>query len=109
MCKKTTGKGLYKSVKPSLGGSETKSKGGVNKDWSRVLVLLRRRGAMGSNQSKEIPKSSPLGCVLAHWKELVGYEGIENKRTLVKFSTQRWPLYRLEVGGQVAPNWNPTL
>lgn len=46
LCEKKTGKGLYESVKPDLGGSETKSKGGGNKDWCRVLVLLRRRGAM---------------------------------------------------------------
>lgn len=91
-------------MKPGLGGSETRSKGGHNKDWRRVLVLLRRRRVMGSNQSKEMPKSSPLGCILAHWKELVGYGGIENKKTLVKFTTQWWPLYRFEEGVR----WLPT-
>ncbi|XP_016156731.1 PREDICTED: uncharacterized protein LOC107603883 [Ficedula albicollis] len=53
---------------------------------------------MGASESKEIPKVSPLGSVLAHWKELVGYGGTETKKELVKFCTRWWPLYRLEEG-----------
>lgn len=53
---------------------------------------------MGANESKEIPKGTPLGCILTHWKALVGYGGSETKRELVKFSTQWWPLYRLDGG-----------
>lgn len=59
---------------------------------------------MGANQSKEIPRTSPLGCILSHWKELVGYGGTENKKALIKFCTQWWPLYKLE--GNV--KWPPT-
>lgn len=51
---------------------------------------------MGTNQSKEISKASPLGCILAHWKELVGYGGTENKKKLISFCKQVWPLYRPE-------------
>nr|XP_032601347.2 uncharacterized protein LOC116807394 [Taeniopygia guttata] len=53
---------------------------------------------MGANESKEIPRGTPLGCILTHWKALVGYGGSETKRELVKFSTQWWPLYRLDGG-----------
>lgn len=53
---------------------------------------------MGANESKEIPRGSPLGCILTHWKELVGYDGIETKRELVKLCTQWWPLYKLDEG-----------
>ncbi|XP_031953020.1 natural cytotoxicity triggering receptor 3 ligand 1 [Corvus moneduloides] len=51
---------------------------------------------MGTRQSKEIPRASPLGCILVHWKEIVGAGGTENKRTLIKYCTQWWPLYKLE-------------
>lgn len=53
---------------------------------------------MGASESKEIPKVSPLGCILTHWKELVGCDGAETKKELVKFCTRWWPLYRLEEG-----------
>lgn len=53
---------------------------------------------MGANESKEIPKGSPLRCVLAHWKELVNHSDTETKRELIKLCTQWWPLYRLEEG-----------
>uniref|UniRef100_A0A8U7NYM5 Core shell protein Gag P30 domain-containing protein n=1 Tax=Corvus moneduloides TaxID=1196302 RepID=A0A8U7NYM5_CORMO len=43
---------------------------------------------MGTSQSKEIPQTSPLGCILTHWKELVGCGGTENKKILIKFCTQ---------------------
>jgi len=39
---------------------------------------------MGNNQGG-ILKKSPLGCVLAHWKDIVGTGGIETKRTLIKY------------------------
>ncbi|RMC15891.1 hypothetical protein DUI87_08096 [Hirundo rustica rustica] len=53
---------------------------------------------MGANESKEIPRGSSLGCILSHWKELVGCGGTETKKELVKFCTQWWPLYRLDEG-----------
>lgn len=59
---------------------------------------------MGTGQSKEISKANPLGCTLAHWRELVGYKGIENKRNLVKFCAQWWLLYKL---GECI-QWPPT-
>ncbi|KAM6318174.1 uncharacterized protein O3Q21_008183 isoform 1-T2 [Podargus strigoides] len=49
---------------------------------------------MGSGQSKEISRS-PLGCVLAHWKDITGTGGTENKKTLIKYCSQWWPLYQL--------------
>jgi len=52
---------------------------------------------MGTSQSKEILKKSPLGCILQHWKEIAGPPGGSvNKRTLVKYSNQWWPLYKLD-------------
>lgn len=54
---------------------------------------------MGKNQSK-VSKKNPLGCVLAHWKELVGSGGTENKKTLIKYCNQWWPLYKLESGAK---------
>lgn len=59
---------------------------------------------MGANQSKEIPRTSPLGCILSHWKELVGYGGTENKKALIKFCTQWSPLHKLEGNAK----WPPT-
>ncbi|RMB92687.1 hypothetical protein DUI87_30996 [Hirundo rustica rustica] len=53
---------------------------------------------MGANESKEIPRGSPLGCILTHWKELVGCGGTETKRELAKLCTQWWPLYKLDEG-----------
>lgn len=54
---------------------------------------------MGTEQSKEIPKKTPLGCVLAHWKDIVGSPGgTESKKKLIKYCNQWWPLYRLESG-----------
>lgn len=58
---------------------------------------------MGTKQSKEIPRTSPSACVLAHWKELAGYDGIEKKKALVKFCTQWWPLHSLEKGVRWPP------
>jgi len=52
---------------------------------------------MGTSQSKEILKKSPLGCILQHWKEIGGPPGGSvNKRTLVKYCNQWWPLYKLD-------------
>lgn len=41
---------------------------------------------------------------MAHWKELVGAGGTENKRTLIKYCTQWWPLYKLENGAKWPSN-----
>lgn len=51
---------------------------------------------MGGQQSGGIVKKSPLGCVLSHWKEIAGAPGgTENKKTLIKYCNQWWPLYKL--------------
>lgn len=50
---------------------------------------------MGNRQSREVPKRSPLGCILQHWEDIVGEEGTEEKQRLVKYCSQRWPLYEL--------------
>ena len=59
---------------------------------------------MEASESKEIPKGSPLGCVLAHWKELVDHENGETKRELINLCTQWWPLYKLEEGAKWPPS-----
>uniref|UniRef100_A0A8B9ERN9 CCHC-type domain-containing protein n=1 Tax=Anser cygnoides TaxID=8845 RepID=A0A8B9ERN9_ANSCY len=43
---------------------------------------------------------SPLGCVLTHWKDIVGTGGTESKKTLIKYCDQWWPLYKLEDGAK---------
>ncbi|KAK4811221.1 hypothetical protein QYF61_022118 [Mycteria americana] len=54
---------------------------------------------MGGQQSGGIVKKSPLGCILAHWKEIGGPPGGSvNKKTLIKYCDQWWPLYKLEDG-----------
>ena len=45
----------------------------------------KKKKIMGTGQSKEIPKASPLGCVIAHWKDIAGHGGTENKRELIRF------------------------
>lgn len=41
---------------------------------------------MGSSGSKEIVTKSPLGCVLAHWKDLGGIPGSNVKKSdLMKY------------------------
>jgi len=54
---------------------------------------------MGNNQGGVL-KKSPLGCALAHWKDIVGTGGTESKRTLIKYCNQWWPLYKLEDGAK---------
>uniref|UniRef100_A0A669Q395 Core shell protein Gag P30 domain-containing protein n=1 Tax=Phasianus colchicus TaxID=9054 RepID=A0A669Q395_PHACC len=52
---------------------------------------------MGGKQSKGIVKQSPLGCVLAHWRDIGGPPGGNiNKKTLIKYCNQCWPSYKLE-------------
>ncbi|XP_067999133.1 uncharacterized protein [Melanerpes formicivorus] len=58
---------------------------------------------MGGRQSSEIPRHSPLGCILAHWGEIGGPPGgSTNQKTLIKFCTRWWPLYKLD-GGEKWP------
>ena len=52
---------------------------------------------MGNTQGGILKKSS-LGCVLAHWKDIVGTGGTESKKTLIKYCSQWWPLFKLEDG-----------
>lgn len=37
---------------------------------------------------------------MAHWKEIAGSGGTENKRTLIKYCNQWWPLYKLDDGAK---------
>ena len=50
---------------------------------------------MGNGRSKPCEKS-PLGCILKHWSDIVGHGGTENRRKLIKYCNQWWPLYKLE-------------
>lgn len=52
---------------------------------------------MGNTQGG-ILKKSPLGCVLAYWRDIVGTGGTESKKILIKYCNQWWPLYKLEDG-----------
>ena len=50
------------------------------------IVCGWRDSEMGSNQSGEVLKKGPLGCILRHWKEIEGSPGdITGKRTLIKY------------------------
>jgi len=52
---------------------------------------------MGGKQSGGIVKKSLLGCILAHWKDIGGSPGGSvNKKTLIKYCNQWWPLYKLD-------------
>ncbi|XP_052631527.1 uncharacterized protein LOC128136285 [Harpia harpyja] len=74
-------------------------------DWEKTIkrckkrfawkLIKRRSYKMGNNQGG-ILRKSPLGCVIAHWKDIVGTGGTENKKNLIKYCNQRWPLYKLE-------------
>lgn len=69
---------------------------------------------MGGAQGKEIPRRSPLGCILAHWRDIAGEPGETlNKKTLVKYCNQWWSLYKLEDGEKWplngTMNYNTTL
>ena len=58
---------------------------------------------MGTGQSKEIPRASPLGCIISHWKDVSGRGGTESKRDLVRFCKNWWPLYKLDKGAKWPP------
>ncbi|KAK4805749.1 hypothetical protein QYF61_021848 [Mycteria americana] len=51
------------------------------------------------NQQGGILKKRPLGCIMAHWKD-IGQPpgGIVNRKTLIKYCNQWWPSYKLEDG-----------
>lgn len=53
---------------------------------------------MGTGQSSEIPKKSPSGCTLKHWKQLGGVPGGNMRRDLIKYYNHLWPLYKLNEG-----------
>lgn len=55
---------------------------------------------MGNTQNKDILRKSPLGCILTHWMDIVGTGGTENKKTLIKYCNQWWPIYKLEDGAK---------
>lgn len=55
---------------------------------------------MGNSQNKDILSKSPLGCILTRWRDIVGTGGTENKKTLIKYCNQWWPLYKLEDGAR---------
>jgi len=51
----------------------------------------------GGKQSGGIAKESPLGRILAHWKDIGALPGrTANKRPLIKYWNWWWPLYRLD-------------
>jgi len=54
---------------------------------------------MGNSQGGILWKS-PLGCVLAHWKDTAGTGGTENKKTLIKYCKQWCPLHKPDDGEQ---------
>uniref|UniRef100_A0A8D0KWC1 Core shell protein Gag P30 domain-containing protein n=1 Tax=Strix occidentalis caurina TaxID=311401 RepID=A0A8D0KWC1_STROC len=41
-------------------------------------------------------RENPLGCILMHWKDIIRSGGTENKKTLIKYCNQWWPLCKLE-------------
>lgn len=62
-----------------------------------VSVCSSELHIMGGKQSGGIVKQSPLGCVPARWRDIGGPPGGNvNKKTLIKYCNQWWPLYRLE-------------
>lgn len=44
----------------------------------------KKEKIMGAGQSKEIPKASPLGCVMAHGKDVAGQGGTENQKLIFR-------------------------
>ncbi|KAK4816823.1 hypothetical protein QYF61_023887 [Mycteria americana] len=51
------------------------------------------------NQQGGILKKSPLGCIMAHWKDIGEPPGGSvNRKNLIKYCNQWWPLYKLEDG-----------
>lgn len=69
---------------------------------------------MGNSQEKEVPKKTPLGCILTHWRDIAGEpKGSLSKRTLIKYCNQWWLLYKLEDGEKwplnVTLNYNTIL
>uniref|UniRef100_A0A8C3MY57 Uncharacterized protein n=1 Tax=Geospiza parvula TaxID=87175 RepID=A0A8C3MY57_GEOPR len=69
---------------------------------------------MGNQPSKDINMKTPLGCILKHWKDLGGIPGGNvSKKTLLKYCTQWWPLYKLDDGEKWPPegtiNYNTVL
>lgn len=55
--------------------------------------MEKLKSILGGNAS--VPRSSPLGCLLAHWKE--GCFGQElRKGKLVDYCNVWWPQYELE-------------
>lgn len=57
----------------------------------------------------EVPRRTPLGCILAHWRDIVGESGgTKSKKTLIKYCNQWWLLYKWESGEKWPLNgtWN---
>lgn len=73
------------------------------KSWDKDKRRWEKKNSeQGANESKKTSKGSPVGCILTHWKNLVGYGGTETEMELVKLCTQWWPLYRLD---EMAGKW----
>ena len=54
---------------------------------------------MGGAQGKEVPRQTPLGCILAQWRDIAGEPGDTlSKKTLINYCNQWWLLYKLESG-----------
>jgi len=61
---------------------------------------------MGTFPSKKpIPRGTPLGCILKHWKDLGG--GPLTRKQLIEYCNHWWPMYTLD-GGERWPE-NGTL
>ena len=52
----------------------------------------------------QIPKTSPLGCLLKHWAE-AGGDLLKHK--MVEYCNHWWPLYTLD--GKMARKWDSKL
>lgn len=65
----------------------------------KVVEAICESPIISKIMGKEIPRRTPLGCILAHWKDIAGEPGgTLNKRTLIKYCNQWWLLYKLEDG-----------
>ncbi|KAK4814845.1 hypothetical protein QYF61_027819 [Mycteria americana] len=59
------------------------------------------------NQQGGILKKSPLGCIMAHWKDIGEPSGGSvSCKTLTKYCNQWWLLYKLEDGEKRPFEWN---
>lgn len=58
---------------------------------------------LGKEQIKRSPPRMYFSTLQRHWGS-PQWEGSVDKKTLIKYCTQRWPLYKLEDGEKWPPN-----